>query len=65
MKIGTDTTIVDVMIQNMKTLRKMFQLVVTFATVEFVNIMSPEKIIIVCGWTLAYPMPISTLSFLF
>ena len=65
MKIGTDTTIVDVMIQNITTLRKMFQLVVTFATVEFVNIMSPEKIIIVFGWTLAYPMPISTLSFPF
>ena len=65
MKIGTDTTIVDVMMQNMKTLRKMFQIVVTFVTVEFVNIMSPEKIITVSGWTLAYPIPIYTLSFPF
>ena len=65
MKVGTDTTLVDVMILNMKPLRKMFQLVVTFATVEFVNIMSPEKIIIVFGWTLAYPMPISTLLYPF
>ena len=65
MKIGTDTTIVDAMMQNMTILRKMFQLLVTFATVEFVNIMSPEKIIIVSGLTLAYLMPISTRSFPF
>ena len=64
MKIGME--MIDVMTQKVRTtVTKIIRLVpvVTFDTVESVNIMFPEKIIIVFGWTLVFPKPTFIPSF--
>ena len=66
MKIGMEIiSMINVTTQKHTTVKKVIRLVpvVTFGIAESVNIMSPEKIIIVFGWMLVFPESISTPSF--
>ena len=63
MKIGME--MIDAMTQKQTMDKTIIRLVpvVTFDIVESVNIMSPEKIIIVFGWMLVFPESTSIPSF--